>query len=110
MRSEYDIHAKFGHFYNFCLNSACAGVKRVFCKPHVDWKNVAFGVCVVFIFGVSYPLAAEPRTLLQIGINAGHFDHRTKCWLVLWEAGIAFELPPGVFLIYPSSLFLHFAC
>lgn len=39
---------------------------------------------------------------------SGHFDHREKCWLVIWEAGIALELPPGVFVFYPSSLFLHF--
>ncbi|KAF9056956.1 hypothetical protein BDP27DRAFT_1163326, partial [Rhodocollybia butyracea] len=55
---------------------------------HVDWKNLAFGVCMVFVYG--------------------HFDHRKKYWLVIWEAGIALELPPGVFVLYPSSLFLHF--
>lgn len=38
----------------------------------------------------------------------GHFNHHEKCWLVIWEAGIAIEIPPGVFVFYPSSLFLHF--
>ncbi|KAJ3860187.1 hypothetical protein EV359DRAFT_49625, partial [Lentinula novae-zelandiae] len=88
MKAKFGIEAMFGLFFNFCLNSAREGVPRVFCRPHVDWKNTAFGVCMIFIFG--------------------HFDHQEKCWLVIWEAGIALELPPGVFLFYPSSLFLHF--
>jgi len=37
-----------------------------------------------------------------------YFDHRKKSWLVLWEAGIAVELPPWVAFVYPSSLLLHF--
>ncbi|KAF9025383.1 hypothetical protein BDP27DRAFT_1351787 [Rhodocollybia butyracea] len=88
MKKEHGIEAQFGLFFNFCLNAAREGTKRVFCKPHVDWKNLAFGVCMIFVYG--------------------HFDHREKCWLVIWEAGIALELPPGAFLFYPSSLFLHF--
>ncbi|KAJ4465135.1 hypothetical protein C8R41DRAFT_738925, partial [Lentinula lateritia] len=89
MKAKFGIHAMFGLFFNFCLNSPRKGIPRVFCRPHVDWKNTAFGVCMIFVF-------------------VGHFDHREKCWLVIWEAGIALELPPGVFLFYPSSLFLHF--
>jgi hypothetical protein len=27
---------------------------------------------------------------------------------VLWEAGVVIELPAGVWLAYPSSLFTHF--
>ncbi|KAJ3806980.1 hypothetical protein F5876DRAFT_80145 [Lentinula aff. lateritia] len=88
MRLKYGIEAMFGLFFNFCLNAPRKGVKRVFCKPHVDWKNVAFGVCMIYVYG--------------------HFNHREKCWLVIWEAGIAIEIPPGVFMFYPSSLFLHF--
>ncbi|KAJ4466684.1 hypothetical protein C8J55DRAFT_565673 [Lentinula edodes] len=88
MRLKYGIEAMFGLFFNFCLNAPRKGVKRVFCKPHVDWKNVAFGVCMIYVYG--------------------HFNHREKCWLVIWEAGIALEIPPGVFVFYPSSLFLHF--
>ncbi|KAJ3846237.1 hypothetical protein EV368DRAFT_89341 [Lentinula lateritia] len=82
MKKEYGIDAMFGLFFNFCLNAPREGVRRVFCKPHVDWKNVAFGVW--------------------------HFNHHEKCWLVIWEAGIAIEILPGVFVFYPSSLFLHF--
>ncbi|KAJ3860035.1 hypothetical protein EV359DRAFT_85743 [Lentinula novae-zelandiae] len=88
MRLKYGIEAMFGLFFNFCLNAPRKGVKRVFCKPHVDWKNIAFGVCMIYVYG--------------------HFNHREKCWLVIWEAGIALEIPPGVFVFYPSSLFLHF--
>ncbi|PPQ85664.1 hypothetical protein CVT24_012812 [Panaeolus cyanescens] len=41
-------------------------------------------------------------------IPGSHFDHKTKTWLVLWEAGVIIELPPWVAAIYPSSLFIHF--
>lgn len=38
----------------------------------------------------------------------GNFDHRRKAWLVIWEAGVIIEIPAGVFIAYPSSLFYHF--
>jgi hypothetical protein len=43
----------YGYFFNFCLNAARPGVgiKRVHCRPHVDWKNLAIGICVLFIYG-----------------------------------------------------------
>ncbi|KAJ8094071.1 hypothetical protein PM082_009962 [Marasmius tenuissimus] len=81
-----------GLFFNFCLNGERVNgpnpVPRVFCEPHIDFKNLALAVCMIFVYG--------------------HFDHREKCWIVIWEAGIALELPMGVFVLYPSSLFLHF--
>ena len=106
MKKEHGIEAEFGLFFNFCLNAVRRGVRRVFCRPHVDWKNVAFGVCMVFVYGE--PFAAVHGVIQHQADRIGHFDHREKCWLVLWEAGVALELPPGVFLFYPSSLFLHF--
>lgn len=36
------------------------------------------------------------------------FNHKKRLWLVLWEAGVAIELPPWVMLAYPSSLLHHF--
>ncbi|KAF9044589.1 hypothetical protein BDZ89DRAFT_1059069 [Hymenopellis radicata] len=88
MRTNHKMEPMFGRFWNWCLNAPLAGVKRVFCDPHVDFKNLALAVCVVFVYGI--------------------FNHREKAWLVIWEAGICLELPPGVFLLYPSSLFYHF--
>ncbi|KAL0067939.1 hypothetical protein AAF712_005108 [Marasmius tenuissimus] len=93
MKRKFNISPLFGGFYwNFCLNGVRLGgptpVPRVFCKPHIDFKNLALGVCMIFVYG--------------------HFDHKEKCWLVIWEAGIALELPMGIFVLYPSSLFLHF--
>ncbi|KAK0421593.1 hypothetical protein EV421DRAFT_1916392 [Armillaria borealis] len=85
------VEARFGIFFNFCLNHSRRGqgIRRVQCWPHVDKANLAIGVCVIFIYG--------------------KFDHREFCWLVIWEAGpLIFQLPPGVFLVYPSSLFYHF--
>jgi len=29
-------------------------------------------------------------------------------WLVIWELDIMIQLPVGTFLMYPSSLFIHF--
>ncbi|KAL0567433.1 hypothetical protein V5O48_014559 [Marasmius crinis-equi] len=81
-----------GLFFNFCLNGARMKgpnpIPRVFCKPHIDFKNLALAICMIFVYG--------------------HFNHREKCWIVIWEAGVALELPMGVFVLYPSSLFLHF--
>ncbi|KAL0058436.1 hypothetical protein AAF712_014897 [Marasmius tenuissimus] len=92
MEKLYGIRPPYGGlFWNFCLNGVRSNgieVPRVFCDPHVDFKNLALAVCMVFVYG--------------------HFNHREKCWIVIWEAGIALELPAGVFLLYPSSLFLHF--
>lgn len=51
MKEEYGIKAMFGLFFNFCLNAPREGARRVFCKPHVDWKNVAFGVCMIYVYG-----------------------------------------------------------
>jgi hypothetical protein len=47
------ISPAFGYFFNFCLNAPRPhrGIRRVHCKPHVDWKNLAIGICVVFIYG-----------------------------------------------------------
>ncbi|KAJ7763276.1 hypothetical protein B0H14DRAFT_2633772 [Mycena olivaceomarginata] len=36
------------------------------------------------------------------------FDHHNYTWLVIWEVGVAVELPPWVILIYPSALFYYF--
>ncbi|KAK1228787.1 hypothetical protein PQX77_008168 [Marasmius sp. AFHP31] len=92
MEKRYGIRPPYGGlFWNFCLNGARSkGLKvpRVFCDPHIDFKNLALAVCMIFVYG--------------------HFNHREKCWIVIWEAGIALELPMGVFVLYPSSLFLHF--
>ncbi|KAF9045653.1 hypothetical protein BDZ89DRAFT_1127585 [Hymenopellis radicata] len=88
MRTKYNIPAQFGLFFNWCLNAPRPSVKRVHCDPHVDFKNIALGICVIFVYGV--------------------FNFREKAWLVIWEAGICLELPPGVFLLYPSALFFHF--
>jgi len=47
------IEPLFGYFYNFCINapSLHRGIWRVHCGPHVDWKNLAIFVCVVFVYG-----------------------------------------------------------
>jgi hypothetical protein len=47
------IQPLYGLFFNFCLNAPrlYKGIKRVHCLPHVDWKNLAIGICVVFVYG-----------------------------------------------------------
>ncbi|KAK7463011.1 hypothetical protein VKT23_007593 [Stygiomarasmius scandens] len=52
LKSSYNIEPPFGLFWNFCLNYARpkAGIPRVHCKPHVDHKNLALGLCMIFIF------------------------------------------------------------
>lgn len=47
---ELGIKALYGHFFNFCLNHP-GSASRVHCSPHVDWKNLAIGICVLFVYG-----------------------------------------------------------
>lgn len=44
------LRARFGVFPLFCLNYTTDD-KPVHCRPHVDFKNVAGGVCVVMPYG-----------------------------------------------------------
>ncbi|KAJ4492441.1 hypothetical protein C8R41DRAFT_919995 [Lentinula lateritia] len=67
-------------------------------QDSIDYMLEAYGIQAMF------DLTSIGKTWL-LGC---HFNHHEKCWLVIWEAGIVVELPPGVFLFYPSSLFLHF--
>ena len=98
----------YGLFYNFCLNGARPEphkAKRVYCEPHVDWKNIAIGVCLLFVYGEYIIPFTIHQTYLPM---SGIFDHKRKAWLVIWEANIMIEIPAGVFVAYPSSLFYHF--
>lgn len=98
------IKALYGYFYNFCVNHP-GSKPRVHCGPHVDWKNLAVGICVLFVYGVSISLYPCSFSLIR---TIGNFNSSERCWLVIWEAGVVLEMPPGVFLMYPSSLFVHF--
>jgi len=46
---EYKIKPLFGLFWNFCLNAALKGQRRVHCDPHADRKN-RIGVCALLIY------------------------------------------------------------
>lgn len=54
IESQHGVAPMYGLFYNFCLNGAWPGkTDRVYCEPHVDWKNIAIGVCLIFVYGES---------------------------------------------------------
>lgn len=53
------IKALFGLFFNFCINAPLDPAERIHCAPHVDWKNLAMGICVVFVYGKQYVLASQ---------------------------------------------------
>ncbi|KAJ7259112.1 hypothetical protein B0H12DRAFT_1232098 [Mycena haematopus] len=89
---RYGIKPMFGLFWNLCLNAWFPGQRRIHCRPHADKKN-QIGVCVLLIYVLKTHRA---------------FDHTKYTWLVIWEAGVAVELPPWTILIYPSALFYHF--
>ncbi|KAI0075584.1 hypothetical protein K474DRAFT_1676236, partial [Panus rudis PR-1116 ss-1] len=91
---KYGFKAPFGYFWNFCINAPLAseGIHRVFCRPHIDAENGALLVCAVFV----YYYGKVPA------------QGKEHIWLVLWEAGLIIEIPPGVAILYPSALFLHF--
>lgn len=108
IKTRYGINPMYGLFYNFCLNGAWPGkTDRVYCEPHVDWKNIAIGVCLVFVYG-ELIMAKSCYSCTKFRRFTGNFDHRRKAWLVIWEAGVIIEIPAGVFVAYPSSLFYHF--
>lgn len=86
-----DIQPLFGCFWNLCINGMFLGQHRIHCGPHADVKNIV-GVCLLMVYV----------------LPGSNFDHHKKTWLVLWEAGVAVELPPWVFFAYPSSLLYHF--
>jgi len=109
----YGIRPLFGGlFWNFCLNVAPpeSQASRVHCLPHIDCKNIALGLCMIFVYhGDSECLFHLALDRIQRTPNRpGPFNHREYCWLVLWEAKVIIQIPPGVFVLYPSSLFHHF--
>ena len=46
-------HARppYGFWYNYCINGPQDDVKGVMTRPHVDGKNLAIMMCVVFVWG-----------------------------------------------------------
>jgi hypothetical protein len=50
------IKPHFGLFWNFCLNSEFGEVERVHCLPHVDSKNLAMGLCALYVYGEPFSL------------------------------------------------------
>ncbi|KAJ6596573.1 hypothetical protein B0H10DRAFT_2197131 [Mycena sp. CBHHK59/15] len=76
---KHKIKPMFGLFWNFCLNTYFPGQDRVHCYPHTDKKN-----------------------------QIANFNDTVWTWLVIWEAGVAIQMPPWTVAIYPSSLFYHF--
>ncbi len=97
----------FGTFYNYCINGPREGVvDGVSTGPHVDGKNLALMFCAVFVWGKHSHYLLRHNT--DHHCRPGKFNHHEKAWLVLWEAKLIIELPPGVLIFYPSSLFTHF--
>lgn len=102
------IRPMFGLFYNLCVNGIFPHQSRIHCEPHLDFKNVV-GVCALLVYqDPSKPKGASPMPTRSNLIIGTPFNHRLRSWVVLWEAGVAIELPPWVILIYPSSLLHHF--
>ncbi|GAA6002315.1 hypothetical protein JCM5350_005015, partial [Sporobolomyces pararoseus] len=80
------FRARFGLFPLFCFNYATEH-DAVHCCAHTDWKNPAGGVCVVMAYG--------------------DYDSTKKHYLLFHDLGVALEVPPGVAVVYPSSLLRH---
>ncbi|THV02107.1 hypothetical protein K435DRAFT_792779 [Dendrothele bispora CBS 962.96] len=51
LEEMYGIKPLFGLFWNFCVNTPRAGIRRVHCKPHIDYKNIALGVISTIMSG-----------------------------------------------------------
>lgn len=85
---RYGITPLFGVFWNLCINGIFKGQSCIHTLSQADFKNNA-GICVLVIYE-------------QLGKK---FNHAKRSWIVLWEAGMAIQLPPWVMAAYPSSLF-----
>ncbi|KAJ6603066.1 hypothetical protein B0H10DRAFT_2440599 [Mycena sp. CBHHK59/15] len=68
------------------------GQRRIHCKPHADARNV-IGICALLIYVLS---------------DGDNFNDTQRTWLVLWEAGVAIQLPPWTVALYPSAILFHF--
>ncbi|KAJ7705905.1 hypothetical protein B0H16DRAFT_1266654, partial [Mycena metata] len=90
--ARYGIKPLFGLFWNLCINAWFEGQNRIDCGPHADKEN-QIGICVLFIY------------ILRTG---RYFNHSQRSWIVIWEGGVAVELPPWTLAMYPSALLYHF--
>lgn len=79
------LRCRYGIFPLFCLNYASNS--PVHCLEHVDYKNVAGGVCAVLAYG--------------------DFDSTKSHYLVFHDLKLAVEFPAGTLALYPSSLLAH---
>jgi hypothetical protein len=105
IKGKYNLEPEYGLFWNFCLNSPRPdkNIFRIHCCPHVDAKNLALGLCVLYVYGVLW-FSCPIKTLKHY---LGHFNDKEKSWLVIWEAGLIIQIPAGVLVFYPSSIFYH---
>ncbi|KAJ7068231.1 hypothetical protein C8F01DRAFT_599144 [Mycena amicta] len=92
-KDHYNIEPMFGLFWCFCLNAwfRSRGQRGIACDPHADSKN-QIGVCVLLIYV----------------LKGFFFNDDLWTWIVLWEAGLAVQLPAWTVAMYPSALFYHF--
>jgi hypothetical protein len=56
MHKTYRIRPRYGLYWTFCLNSPNpdSGIFRIHTCPHVDSKNLALAVCVVYVYGIFF--------------------------------------------------------
>lgn len=108
---------RFGLFCNFCINSPMfeEGIYDVFCDPHTDAKNAAVLVCAVLVYYYgncellpSFFLFLCCVNGVSLNYDAGETTADERIWIVFYEARLIMQVPAGVFVIYPSALFLHF--
>lgn len=107
-KAKYGIEPLFGLFWNFCLNARFRGQRRIHCKPHADARNV-IGICALLIYVLSDGGKSLVRFSLQtLTLPPDNFNDTQRTWLVLWEAGVAIQLPAWTAALYPSALLFHF--
>lgn len=49
----------YGCWYNYCVNGPQGDVEGVMTRPHVDGKNLALMLCVVFVWGEWSPTTSH---------------------------------------------------
>lgn len=95
---------EFGLWWVATINFPTKGSVKT--RLHRDGKNVAAGVCAIWVFGGQ----PSPFPLNQACLKqkpTGDFDEDNECWLVCWELNLIIQVRCGCWIFIPSALITH---
>jgi hypothetical protein len=96
--------------FGICVSMGCSLDKNAYplCLIQIQRTSLGFVHWWYTLCQVRFHSFVRNDIRLNSKTSGMKFDHKSKSWLVLWEAGVVIELPPWVVFLYPSSLLYHF--